>query len=151
MPACWILIGTGAIFQTSIPLRGFYHGSPDVPRGEDDAFSFTPQPQPGQVLQSKPGDRLGIVPGYRFTLRRVRHQVDQRIVILHPPLLIGADEQGRVKYHYTLVDLVADSAEGEAIAGDDAEAVAWFRLEDLPGLGLWSETERIILASRNIG
>ncbi len=64
---------------------------------------------------------------------------------------IGTDEQGRVKYHYTLVDLVADSAEGEAVAGDDAEAVAWFRLEDLPGLGLWSETERIILASRNIG
>lgn len=60
---------------------------------------------------------------------------------------IMTDEQGRVTYHYTLVDLVAESPQGRAVAGDDAAAVGWFKLDDLAGLGLWGETERIIRAS----
>ena len=60
---------------------------------------------------------------------------------------IRRDSEGRVNYHYTLVDVFADSPSGEARAADDAEAVGWFTLEDLPGLGLWSETERIIRES----
>lgn len=63
---------------------------------------------------------------------------------------IRRDAGGRVNYHYTLVDVVADSPCGEARAADDAEAVGWFTLEDLPGLALWSETERIIRASMAI-
>jgi 8-oxo-dGTP diphosphatase len=57
---------------------------------------------------------------------------------------IARDEAGNLEYHYTLVDLCAESARGEPRAGDDAEAVGWFTLEELPGLELWSETERII-------
>ena len=60
---------------------------------------------------------------------------------------IMTDDEGRVKYHYTLVDVVAESLEGEPVAADDAAAVAWFTLEDLPKLGLWTETERILRES----
>lgn len=60
---------------------------------------------------------------------------------------IMRDEEGVVQYHYTLVDVVAESSEGEPLAGDDADAVGWYTLDDLPELGLWSETERIIRAS----
>jgi ADP-ribose pyrophosphatase YjhB (NUDIX family) len=60
---------------------------------------------------------------------------------------IRRDGEGRVSWHYTLVDLVAESLEGDPCAGDDAEAVAWFTLDDLPGLDLWRETERIIRQS----
>ena len=56
-------------------------------------------------------------------------------------------EAGRVVYHYTLVDVVAESLEGEPVAADDAAAVGWFTLEELPALKLWSETERIIRES----
>jgi ADP-ribose pyrophosphatase YjhB (NUDIX family) len=56
-------------------------------------------------------------------------------------------EAGRVVYHYTLVDVVAESLEGEPVAADDAAAVGWFTLEELPALQLWSETERIIRES----
>jgi len=63
---------------------------------------------------------------------------------------IGRDGEGRVEYHYTLVDLVAESPRGEPVAGDDADAVGWFSLADLADLGLWSETERIIRASAAI-
>lgn len=60
---------------------------------------------------------------------------------------IRTDDEGRVRFHYTLVDLVAESASGEAVAADDAEEVGWFGLAELAKLGLWSETERIIRES----
>ena len=60
---------------------------------------------------------------------------------------IKKDDQGRVQFHYTLVDVVAQSKYGEAVAGDDAAALGWYRLADLADLGLWSETERIIRES----
>lgn len=60
---------------------------------------------------------------------------------------IRRNAEGSISWHYTLVDLAAEWLEGEACAGDDAEAVGWFTLEDLPGLELWRETERVIRQS----
>lgn len=58
--------------------------------------------------------------------------------------LIERDPGGRVRYHYTLVDFTAEAASAEVTAGDDAAEARWFAPEDLPGLGLWSETVRVI-------
>ncbi len=58
--------------------------------------------------------------------------------------LIEREDDGRVRYHYTLIDFSAEAPAGEATAGDDAAAVAWFALDELAGLGLWTETLRII-------
>ena len=60
---------------------------------------------------------------------------------------IMRDGDGALQYHYTLVDLFAESPCGEPRAGDDAAEVGWFTLGDLPALGLWSETERVIRES----
>ncbi|MFQ5764436.1 MAG: NUDIX hydrolase [Rhodospirillales bacterium] len=57
---------------------------------------------------------------------------------------ICRDEEGRVQYHYTLIDVVAVSRGGELRPGADAADVRWVPLDDVRGLGLWSETERII-------
>ena len=54
------------------------------------------------------------------------------------------DADGRVRYHYTLVDVVAGWLRGEAAPGSDAAEVAWAGLEALPRYRLWSETERVI-------
>ena len=61
---------------------------------------------------------------------------------------IHRDESGRVRYHFTLVDVHAEWRGGEARPLDDAAAVAWFDLEELPRLGLWSETDRVIRFAR---
>jgi 8-oxo-dGTP diphosphatase len=79
--------------------------------------------------------------------REVREETDLALAdvrLLTTVDLVEHDADGRVRYHYTLVDFVAEAPLGEPVAGDDAEAVAWFRLDELPGLGLWSETLRII-------
>ena len=57
---------------------------------------------------------------------------------------IRRDGEGLIETHYTLVDLAALWRAGEARAGDDAMAVRWVPVADVPGLGLWSETVRVI-------
>ena len=63
---------------------------------------------------------------------------------------IRHDASGAVEYHYTLVDLVGRWMSGEPRAGDDAADAAFHPVADLPRLGLWSETERVIGASRQV-
>ena len=58
--------------------------------------------------------------------------------------LIDRDEAGAVRFHYTLIDLLAEWLAGEATAGDDAAAIAWARLDELAAYTLWSETEQVI-------
>jgi len=60
---------------------------------------------------------------------------------------ITRDAEGRVEYHYTLVDVAAEWRAGEARAQDDAAAVAWTRPDDLDRFALWRETERVIALS----
>ncbi len=57
---------------------------------------------------------------------------------------IQHDDAGRVRYHYTLVDLAAEWRAGEPVAGDDAAAAAWADADDLARYRLWDETVRLI-------
>ena len=57
---------------------------------------------------------------------------------------IRHDDDGRVRTHYTLVDLVAEWRAGEAEAGDDAADCRWVTVDELAAYRLWSETIRII-------
>lgn len=61
---------------------------------------------------------------------------------------IQRDADGRIRYHYTIIDYVARWTGGEAVAGDDAADVAWVDPADLHRLDLWDETIRVIEKSR---
>ncbi len=61
---------------------------------------------------------------------------------------IWRDEGGRPKYHYTIIEVLAEWRSGEPVAGDDAEFAEWVAPERVPGLGLWSETTRVIELGR---
>jgi 8-oxo-dGTP diphosphatase len=58
----------------------------------------------------------------------------------------GAD--GRIEYHYTILDFAARYTGGEPLPGDDAAACAWASPEQLPGYNLWSEILRVIGVAR---
>lgn len=58
--------------------------------------------------------------------------------------LIRRDDEGPVRFHYTLVDVLAVSTAGGAVAGGDVDAVAWMDLGDVDRLDIWSETKRVI-------
>ena len=49
---------------------------------------------------------------------------------------VHRDDQGRIRYHFVIVDFVCWSATGDAVAGSDAEAVAWVTAEELAGYGV---------------
>ncbi|MCB2226240.1 MAG: NUDIX hydrolase [Desulfarculaceae bacterium] len=55
------------------------------------------------------------------------------------------DPEGRVEYHYVLIDFVCSSPRLEPRAGDDAADARWATLESLEGLGLTPDTRRVIL------
>jgi len=63
-------------------------------------------------------------------------------------LFSGPD--GVVARHYVLVDYAARWLSGEPQAGDDALEARFHPLADVPGLGMWGETVRVIAeAARN--
>lgn len=70
-----------------------------------------------------------------------------RVDLLTVVDLVERTEDGRVRYHYTLVDVDADAADGEPVAASDAAAVAWFDPVALASLPLWEETRRVIALS----
>ena len=49
---------------------------------------------------------------------------------------IDRDDQGRVRYHYTLVAVIGTWRSGEGIAGDDADEVAWLTRGEILHQGL---------------
>lgn len=114
----------------------------------------------GQILLARRGNppRAGdwSLPGgaqvvgetvFEAARREIREETGLEIEVLGVVDVVDSiqrDDDGRVRYHYTLVDVVAEAAGDDAEARDDAAAVGWYGLDDLWGLGLWSETERII-------
>jgi 8-oxo-dGTP diphosphatase len=58
--------------------------------------------------------------------------------------LFEPDASGVPTLHYVLVDYAARWISGEPVAGDDAVDARFFHRGELAGLGLWSETFRII-------
>lgn len=61
--------------------------------------------------------------------------------------LIDRDEDGRVRHHYVIVDVVAEWLSGEAVAADDAAAVAWVAYHDLAAFALTPQTLGVIMAA----
>lgn len=58
---------------------------------------------------------------------------------------ISPAEDGRIQYHYTLVDMLAVASDHSVpTAGADAADARWVPMTDLEDYALWSETIRII-------
>ena len=103
-------------------------------------------PRVGQWSLPGGGQQLGetLLEAVAREIREETGLIVDKIRFLTTVDLIEREADGRIRYHYTLVDFTAEAPHGEAVAGDDAAAVAWFAVDELDELGLWSETLRII-------
>lgn len=63
---------------------------------------------------------------------------------------ITRENDGGVRFHYTLIDVLARPCGGTLQAGGDAMEVRWFTFEEAFALGLWHETERILRLGREM-
>ncbi len=57
---------------------------------------------------------------------------------------VTRDDKGAVRFHYTLIEVLAEWRAGVPKAGDDAMDVGWHDPAKVDALGMWGETERII-------
>lgn len=58
--------------------------------------------------------------------------------------LIERDDQGRVRFHYVIVDLSAEYLSGEPVPGDDAAEVRWVSAQELEDLHVNRNTRKLL-------
>ena len=63
---------------------------------------------------------------------------------------IVPDGGGKIRYHYTLIDLAAEWRAGEPAPGGDAAAAIFVDASELRPYDLWGETLRIIRLSATV-
>jgi 4-nitrophenyl phosphatase len=110
----------------------------------------------GHVLLVKrgkpPSEGLWAIPGGSVELGETLQTAAEREIFEETGIRIKAgdpvytfdaiqkDGDGRVRFHYAIVDLLADYVEGEPHAGDDAHEVGWVRPNDLSALPMSRKT-----------
>jgi len=84
--------------------------------------------------------------------REIREETGIEIRILDTLAVIDLiDRDGEaIAHHYTVIDVQAEWVAGEARAGDDAEAVAWVRPDQLDGYDLTEKLREVIAASARL-
>ncbi len=58
---------------------------------------------------------------------------------------VHRDSDGRIRYHFVIVDFVCWSDHGEPVAGSDAEEVAWAGAGELAGYGVNRHAASVIV------
>ncbi len=102
---------------------------------------------PGGVLEC--GETLR-----EATIREAREETG---LIVETGELLGVyervirSEDGRVRYHYVLIDFLCRAVAGDLKAGSDAADVRWFEFEELDGLKLPRDTRDVIEKGLNGG
>ena len=57
---------------------------------------------------------------------------------------VHRDPDGRIRYHFVIVDYLCASPVGDAVAGSDADAVAWAAAEEIDGYGINPHAAEVI-------
>lgn len=86
-----------------------------------------------------------------------RRELAEETGLVPGPLLLAAnvdsihrDADGRVQYHYTILDFAGLWQGGEPIAGTDVTNAVFAPLDSLERYALWSEAHRVIDAARRL-
>ena len=114
--------------------------------------------EPGKGSWGVPGGMLELGETLAEGARRevleecgVEIEVGPLVAVFEP---IQRDEDGRLRFHYVVVDYLARYLSGEPRAGDDADDARWVDLDALERLPMRKETREVIgkaaeMAGRN--
>lgn len=116
------------------------------------------------LVRSAKGSRRGqwSIPGgaqdagetiFEAAVREVREEAGIEIApveIVTAVDSIRRDADGRVRFHFTLIDVLAEWRSGELLPGDDADRAEWVAAGRFAELKLWSETVRVIELARTM-
>ena len=126
------LVGVGAVIVDGIRVLLIRRGQPPL-LGE---WSL-----PGGVLEC--GETLR-----EATIREAREEtglVVETVDMLGVYERVIRSDDGRVRYHYVLIDFLCRPVAGDLKAGSDAADVQWFTREELPALNLAHDTNDVVL------
>ena len=116
--------------------------------------------EPGKGSWGLPGGMLELGETLAEGTRRevmeecgVEIEVGPLVAVFEP---MQRDEDGRLRFHYVVVDYLARYLSGEPRAGDDADDARWVDLDALEQLPMRKETREVIwkaveMAGRNLG
>nr|VFK15217.1 MAG: ADP-ribose pyrophosphatase YjhB, NUDIX family [Candidatus Kentron sp. LFY] len=79
--------------------------------------------------------------------REIREETGIRIRARRPIYIfdtVDRDKEGKIRYHYVIVDLLADYLDGRPMAGDDALEARWVTSEELDSLPVSKATMELL-------
>lgn len=110
-----------------------------------------------------PGQGNWAIPGGSINLGETLRSAAEREVFEETGLNIRAgepvytfesivrDEDGKVRFHYVIIDFAADYIDGEIRPGDDAMDAGWFSVEDLATLPVSKPTLTLLKTRFDFG
>ena len=109
-----------------------------VKRSKDPNKGFWSIPGGKQIL----GETL-VEAAQRELVEETGVRVDSLLLVDVADAIIS-DAEGKIKYHYTLVDYMGHWYSGNSRAGDDAQEVRWVHMNELSSYSLLEKTMNII-------
>lgn len=116
------------------------------------------------VLRGKPpAQNLWSIPGGSVKLGETLQQAAEREIKeetglnirAHEPIytfdVVDLDDNGNIRFHYVIVDLLADVVDGTMRPGDDALEVRWVSSKALKNLKLSEATRKLLHQRFNFG
>ena len=110
-----------------------------------------------------PSQDLWAIPGGKVEIGETLQEAAEREILEETGIIIQArepvytfdyierDGSSQPRFHYVIIDLIADYVRGETRAGDDAADVRWVAAEELARLNVSSKTLRLLSTHYKFG